>query len=116
MGSLLWIDPPYVGRREMQGLPPEYRHEPAVALASGRAGLDSVRVILAEAARHLTPGGFLVVEVGNTEAAVRRAWPGLPFTWLEFERGGGGVFLLRREQLLRTGRGSARGTKVAHVG
>jgi ribosomal protein L3 glutamine methyltransferase len=104
--DIIVSNPPYVGRREMQGLPPEYRHEPAVALASGRAGLDSVRVILAEAARHLTPGGLLVVEVGNTEAAVRRAWPGLPFTWLEFERGGGGVLLLTREQLLRRGRGA----------
>lgn len=60
-----------------------------MALASGRDGLDSVRVILQEAARHLTPGGILVVEVGNTESLVRRRWPRLPFMWLEFERGGG---------------------------
>jgi ribosomal protein L3 glutamine methyltransferase len=43
---------------------------------------------------------LLIVEVGNTEHAVRRAWRDLPFVWLEFERGGGGVFLLTREQLL----------------
>ena len=77
----------------------EYRHEPRVALAAGSAGLDSVRIILQEARRHLRPRGVLIVEVGNTERAVRRAFRRLPFVWLEFERGGGGVFLLAREQL-----------------
>jgi ribosomal protein L3 glutamine methyltransferase len=93
-------NPPYVGAREMAGLPAEYRHEPAMALESGRDGLDSVRVILAEAANHLQPGGLLIVEVGNSQHAVERAFPRWPFLWLEFERGGGGVFLLTREQLM----------------
>ncbi|HEV2443112.1 MAG TPA: 50S ribosomal protein L3 N(5)-glutamine methyltransferase [Steroidobacteraceae bacterium] len=99
--DIIVANPPYVGRREMSGLPPEYRHEPPLALAAGREGLDSVRVILRQSRAHLRPGGLLIVEVGNTETAVRRAFGRLPFLWLEFERGGGGVFLLTAEQLRR---------------
>jgi ribosomal protein L3 glutamine methyltransferase len=99
--DIIVSNPPYVGRRELGGLPQEYRHEPQLALAAGADGLDSVRIILRDAAAHLNPGGILIVEVGNTEAALRRAFPRLPLIWLAFERGGGGVFLLEREQLQR---------------
>ena len=97
--DIIVSNPPYVGAREMRSLPPEYRHEPRLALASGRDGMDAVRAILAGAGRHLNPGGVLIVEVGNTEVAVRRAFARVPFTWLTFDRGGGGVFLLHAEQL-----------------
>lgn len=110
--DIIVTNPPYVGERELEGLPPEYRHEPRIALAAGRAGLDSVRTILGEARRHLQPQGVLVVEVGNTETAVRRAFRHLPFVWLDFERGGGGVFVLTAEQLAR---GSSSGSRSAKV-
>ncbi len=97
--DIIVSNPPYVGAAEFQGLPPEYGHEPAGALRSGRHGMDAVRVLLAQAPQHLTDSGILVVEVGNTEARVRRAFARLPFVWLSFARGGGGVFLLTAAQL-----------------
>jgi ribosomal protein L3 glutamine methyltransferase len=99
--DIIASNPPYVGRREMRGLPREYGHEPALALESGLHGLDSVEIILRSAARHLRPNGLLVVEVGNTERVLAKRYPRMPFTWLEFERGGGGVFALTREQLVK---------------
>jgi ribosomal protein L3 glutamine methyltransferase len=98
--DIIVSNPPYVGAAEIRTLPPEYRHEPVdTALASGRDGLNAVRVLLRDAPRHLTAEGILVVEVGNSEARIRRAFPELPFLWLSFERGGGGVFLLTAAQL-----------------
>jgi len=103
--DIIVSNPPYVGASEMRALPAEYRHEPALGLASGRDGMDAVDVLLREAASHLAPQGVLVVEVGNTERRVRRRYPHLPFVWLQFERGGGGVFVLTAAQLARAAAG-----------
>jgi ribosomal protein L3 glutamine methyltransferase len=98
--DIIVSNPPYVGRTEMRDLPREYRHEPALGLASGVDGLDSVRAILAGARQHLVDDGILVVEVGNTEEALLRAFPRLPFIWPDIAMGGG-VFVLRAADLLR---------------
>lgn len=97
--DIIVSNPPYVGRAELDRLPREYAHEPRLGLASGADGLDSVRAILAAARQHLTDHGILVVEVGNTERALLRAFPRLPFIWPHIAMGGGGVFVLRAADL-----------------
>lgn len=97
--DLIVCNPPYVTDEAMRALPAEYRHEPALALAGGADGLDVVRRLLAEAPRHLKPGGIMVVEVGDGRAAVERAFPQIEFVWLGGCDDGDGVFLLRQESL-----------------
>lgn len=97
--ELIVSNPPYVGAEEMASLPDEYRQEPSLALASGGDGLDFVRRILCQATDYLTEKGTLICEVGNSDVVLEAAFPNVPFTWVEFERGGHGVFVLTAEEL-----------------
>jgi ribosomal protein L3 glutamine methyltransferase len=92
-------NPPYVPTGEMAALPPEYRNEPEVALVSGTTGFDAAERLLRGAERRLTPDGVLFVEVGAGAAAFAAAYPRLPLIWLEFERGGDGVFVTTAAEL-----------------
>ena len=65
---LIYTDP-----ERMAELPEEYRHEPALALDGGDQGIAIVRRILAEAAKHLEPGGGLLCEVGRCREALETA-------------------------------------------
>ena len=93
-------NPPYVDAPSMAALPQEYRHEPQLALGSGKDGLDATREILKRAAEHLNPNGLLVVEIGHNRAALEATFPHLTFTWLNVSAGDEFVFLLRREDLI----------------
>lgn len=97
--DIIISNPPYVGADEMKILPEEYRKEPTMALHAEENGLQIVSRILTQAKPLLSPKGLLIVEVGNTQAVVEQAFPELPFQWLEFAKGGFGVFLLPAEAL-----------------
>jgi ribosomal protein L3 glutamine methyltransferase len=98
--DLIVSNPPYVDAEDLADMPAEYHREPALGLASGPDGLDITRQILRNAAKYLNTGGVIVVEVGNSCVALDEAFPTVPFMWLEFERGGHGVFVMTKEQLL----------------
>lgn len=98
--ELIVTNPPYVDAAAMAELPPEFIHEPEHALAAGQDGLDLVHKILYEAADYLSPEGLLVCEVGDSDWALRQAYPEIQFNWLSFARGGSGVFAIDRDELL----------------
>ncbi len=98
--DVILANPPYVPEASMQALPPEYRHEPRLALAGGVDGLDLVRRILADAPDHLTADGLLFVEVGHERRTLERAFPDLELTWLTTSGGDDMVFMATREALL----------------
>lgn len=99
--DLIVTNPPHVASSDYAGLPAQRQQEPAHALRGGEDGLDFVLPVLQQAAGHLSADGVLIVEVGSSEEALVRALPQVPFVWLEFDAGQVGVFLLRREDLVR---------------
>lgn len=97
--DLILSNPPYVTTAAMDDLPPEYRHEPSLALAAGDDGLDVVRRILAGAKQQLHPGGVIAIEVGHNRDLVENAFPELTMRWLDTETAAGKVFLVKHNDL-----------------
>ncbi|MBI2235258.1 MAG: 50S ribosomal protein L3 N(5)-glutamine methyltransferase [Micavibrio aeruginosavorus] len=97
--DLILSNPPYVDAGEMADLPPEYVHEPAMALAGGDDGLDLVRRILDQAPAHLTAEGGLLCEIGTGRERLEAGRPDLPFLWLDTAESNGEVFWLARADM-----------------
>ncbi len=92
--DLIITNPPYVAEAEVAAFPKEYAHEPVIAHAGGRDGLDITRRILAEAPKHLNKGGGLLCEIGTGREILEREFPKLNFLWLDTEESSGEVFWL----------------------
>lgn len=99
--DLIISNPPYVDAEAMAELPPEYAAEPRLALAGGEDGLDMVRLILADAEKHLTPKGALICEIGRGREILEAEFPGLEFFWLDTEESAGEVFWLTHDALVQ---------------
>ncbi len=99
--DLIVCNPPYVNARSMAALPPEYRAEPALALAGGDDGMDLVRRILREAPQHMTARAVLVLEIGHERAHFERAFPRAEAAWLPTSAGDDQVLLMTRDALRR---------------
>jgi ribosomal protein L3 glutamine methyltransferase len=97
--DLVLANPPYVSAKGMRALPPEYRHEPGLALGAGSGGMDLVARILDSIESHLNPGGLLVCEVGDGKRALERAYPRLRLRWPQPE-----VFTLTASRTAGTSR------------
>ncbi len=96
--DLIVSNPPYVDVEDLSDMPSEFQHEPELGLAAGDDGLDLAWRILAAAADYLNDEGVLVVELGNSWVALQELLPEVPFSWVEFESGGDGVFVLSAQQ------------------
>jgi len=97
--DLIVSNPPYVDAEDMAALSDEFLAEPRMGLEAGEDGLDLVERMLRQAPDWLEDDGLLVVEVGNSQQALSDKYPDLPLTWVEFERGGEGVFCIGAAEL-----------------
>ncbi len=97
--DLIVSNPPYVDADDMAALSEEFQAEPSLGLAAGDDGLAIVDRMLLAAPDYLSDHGLLVVEVGNSQAAMMEKYSALDLTWIEFENGGGGVFCVTAQAL-----------------
>ncbi|QUM81854.1 50S ribosomal protein L3 N(5)-glutamine methyltransferase [Moritella sp. 36] len=98
--DMIVSNPPYVDQEDIDNLPDEFKHEPEIGLQSGFDGLELTLKMLAQAPDMLNDGGLLFVEIGNSMVHMQEKFPEVPFTWLEMQNGGHGIFVISKEQIL----------------
>ncbi|HKX40050.1 MAG TPA: 50S ribosomal protein L3 N(5)-glutamine methyltransferase [Burkholderiaceae bacterium] len=106
--DLIVCNPPYVNAHSMAALPPEYRAEPAIALAGGADGMDAVRRILRDAPAQMSRDAVLVLEIGHERRHFEAAFPRLEVAWLETSAGADEVLVVTREALVAYAKKAAR--------
>jgi ribosomal protein L3 glutamine methyltransferase len=99
--DLIITNPPYVDAQGMNSLPPEFRAEPALALDGGVDGLDLVRKIIEQARAHMTERSGMLCEIGRGKGNLEKAFPRLPFLWIDTEESSGELFWITRKQLIK---------------
>ncbi|MES2684858.1 MAG: 50S ribosomal protein L3 N(5)-glutamine methyltransferase [Pseudomonadota bacterium] len=99
--ELIVSNPPYVPTAEVDALGPEFKHEPRLALEAGADGMDIVLRLLRDAPNYLSEDGLLICEIGGSQDEFLSRFPNLPVAWPDFERGGDGVFVISRRELVR---------------
>ena len=97
--DLILCNPPYVNTARMAALPAEFRAEPTLALAGGEDGMDFIRGLFLNAARHMSENAVLVLEIGNERENFEHAFPHLEPLWFETSAGSDQVMLITRQQL-----------------
>jgi ribosomal protein L3 glutamine methyltransferase len=91
--DLIVSNPPYEPSPLLDALPPEFRHEPRMALDGGADGMTLVRRIIKEARAHLSPAGVLAIEVGALRPEIEEEFPRVKFAWPELADGSQAVCL-----------------------
>ncbi|VFP87169.1 50S ribosomal protein L3 N(5)-glutamine methyltransferase [Candidatus Erwinia haradaeae] len=98
--DLIIANPPYVNVKDLKSLPHEYLHEPRLGLITGDNSLTLVLRILGSLKDYLAFHGIFICEVGNSMSDLITQFPDIPFTWIEFDQGGDGVFMMTKEQII----------------
>jgi ribosomal protein L3 glutamine methyltransferase len=86
--DIIIANPPYVSTEKIRELPPEFQHEPEIALHGGIDGLYHIREIIKRGSQHLKKDGFLILECsGHSREEIQNLFPNVAMKWLSTSSG-----------------------------
>ena len=97
--DLIITNPPYVDKDGMESLPPEFKVEPSLTLATDEDELDIVHRILKDAKSHLNDGGGILCELGRCGPALEDSYPDKKFLWQSTVNSKDEVFWMKKSDL-----------------